>query len=267
MADENIIPEKDNLYFDIQADFGITKHMGGRRATRQLLELCHADPSKTLLVVGCGIGSSLVFIARQFGCRITAIDLSAGMIARAEEMVKRHGLENQITLKVGDAQKLSFEDNHFDAVIAESVNAFLPDQPQGMREYVRVTKPGGYVGINEVTWIKEPTVEIEEYARTIMAGAKFRNAAGWKDLLVNAGLEELVVTSGKFKGGAQLLDELQLTEMSDRLKAMGRFMKGLFTNPVYRHYSRQILSQPGLIFQFTSHIGHGLYVGRKPKGG
>ncbi len=30
-----------------------------------------------------------------------------------------------------------------------------------MNEYVRVTKPGGYVGINEVTWIKEPTGKLK----------------------------------------------------------------------------------------------------------
>ncbi len=123
-------PKTDNLYFDIQADFGITKHMGGQRATHHLAELCHVEKGTSLLVVGCGIGSSLVYLANQFGCQITAIDLSAGMIARATERVQRHGLEKQITLKVGDAQKLEFEKNRFDAVMAESVNAFLPDQPK-----------------------------------------------------------------------------------------------------------------------------------------
>jgi ubiquinone/menaquinone biosynthesis C-methylase UbiE len=257
-------PKTDNLYFDIQADFGITKHMGGQRATRQLVDLCHVGQASHLLVAGCGIGSSLVYIAGQFGCRMTAIDLSPAMIAHAEERIHKHGLENQISLKTGDAQKLDFGNDQFDAVIAESVNAFLPEPSMGMHEYTRVSKPGGYVGINEVTWVKETDKDIEEYARTIMAGARFRNAEGWKSLLVDAGLEEIVMVNGRLRGGAQLLDEMQLTEMGERFKAMGRFMKGLFTNPAYRLYSRQILSQPGRMFQFTSHIGHGLYVGRKP---
>ncbi len=264
MNSEQNIPVKDNLYFDIQADFGITKHMGGQRATRQLAELCHVQKGTSLLVVGCGIGSSLIFLAREFGCRITAIDLSPAMIARATERVQRHGLENQVTLKVGDAQKLEFGSNEFDAVMAESLNAFLPHPEQGLREYARVTKPGRYVGINEVTWIKPPTAEIEEYARTIMAGATFRDSDGWKSLFVKAGLKDILVVGGKFKGGAQLLDEMRMNEMGERLKAQGRFLKGLFTNPAYRRYAGQILSQPGMIFKFISHIGHGLYAGRKP---
>lgn len=256
--------ENENLYFDLQADFGITKHMGGQRATRELVELCHIDRNKSLLVIGCGIGSSLVYIARQFGCRITAVDISEGMIARAEERIKKHGLDEKIVFKVADAQKMPFENNTFDSAICESVTAFIADKQKGLREYARVTKPGGYVGINEVTWIKEPTPDLEEYAYTILGGARFLNDESWKSLLIGAGLKELVVVSGKFKGGAQLIEEMRLTDLSDRLKAMGRFIKGVFINPAYRKYSQQILSKPGMIFKFTSHIGHGLYVGRKP---
>jgi arsenite methyltransferase len=264
MTVNNQQPDNEHLYFDLQADFGITKHMGGKRASRELVELCHIDQNKSLLVIGCGIGSSLVYIARQFGCQITAVDISEGMIAKAQERINKNGLDGKIILKVADAQKLPFENNTFDASICESVTAFLPEKQKGLREYARVTKPGGYVGINEVTWIKEPTSDLEEYARTVMAGAKFLDTEGWKSLLIGAGLKELVVVSGKFKGGAQLIEEMRLSDMADRLKAMGRFIKGLFKNPAYRKFSPQILSQPGMMFKFTSHIGHGLYVGRKP---
>ena len=256
--------ENENLYFDLQADFGITKHMGGQRATRELVELCHINRNKSLLVIGCGIGGSLVYIVRQFGCRITAVDISEGMIAKAEERIKKYGLDGKVILKVADAQEMPFENNTFDAAICESVTAFIADKQKGLREYVRVTKPGGYVGINEVTWIKEPTQDLEEYAYTILGGARFLDAEGWKSLMTGTGLEKLVVVSGKLKFGVQLIEEMRLTDLSDRLKAMGRFIKGVFDNPAYRKYSQQILSKPGMMFKFTSHIGHGLYVGQKP---
>jgi ubiquinone/menaquinone biosynthesis C-methylase UbiE len=256
--------ENENLYFDLQADFGITKHMGGQRATRELVELCHIDQNKSLLVIGCGIGSSLVYIARQFGCQITAIDISEGMIARAEERMIKYGLDKIIILKVADAQKLPFENNTFDAVISESVTAFLPDKQKGLKEYERVTKPGGYVGINEVTWIKEPTPDLEDYAYNILGGARFLNSESWKALMTGARLQELVVVNGRFKGGAQLIEEMRLSDLSDRFKAMGRFIRGVFNNPAYRRYSQLVLSKTGMMFKFTSHIGHGLYVGRKP---
>jgi arsenite methyltransferase len=264
MTANNQQPENDNLYFDLQADFGITKHMGGQRATRELIEQCHIDKTKSLLVIGCGIGSSLVYIARQFGCQITAVDISEGMIIRAQERVSKAGLGGKVILKVADAQKLPFEDNTYDAAICESVTAFLPDKQKGVNEFARVTKPGGYVGINEVTWVEQPSLELEEYARIIMAGAKFLESDGWRSLLINAGLTELEVTSGKLKLGDQFAQEMKLSDMGDRFKAMGRFIRGVFTNPAYRKFSQQILSQPGMMFKFISHIGSGMYVGRKP---
>ena len=264
MKMDNQPSKEDNLYFDIQADFGMTKHLGGQKATRELVELCHVDQNKSLLVIGCGIGSSLVYIANHFGCRITAIDISEGMIAKAEERIKRHGLDAQIILKVADAQNMPFSKNTFDATLCESVTAFIPDKLKGLKEYVRVTKPGGQIGINEVTWIKEPTPDLKEYAYTILGGAKFLDADGWKSLLIEAGLEEVLVVSGKLKMASQWREEMRLSDMSDRFQAMGRFIQGVFKNPAYRRYSQQILSKPGMMFKLTSQIGNGLYVGRKP---
>ena len=45
---------------------------------------------------------------------------------------------------------LPFEADRFDAVIVESVLAFVDDKPRAIRECIRVTKPGGYVGLNEL---------------------------------------------------------------------------------------------------------------------
>ena len=103
MNNQQITPGRDNLYFVIQADFGITNHMGSQSVARKLVEMCHVAKDSMLLVVGCGIGSSLIFLARELGCRITTIDSSPAMIARAAERVQQDGLENQVTLKVGNA--------------------------------------------------------------------------------------------------------------------------------------------------------------------
>ena len=57
---------------------------------------------------------------------------------------------------MADAQDLPFEDDLFDAVTTESVTAFPADKQKAVGEYTRVTKPGGYVGLNESTWPKVP---------------------------------------------------------------------------------------------------------------
>ncbi|MDD5702533.1 MAG: class I SAM-dependent methyltransferase, partial [Dehalococcoidales bacterium] len=104
---EQSSPEKtsalENPYFEVQAYWGMTKHMGGLKATEHLVELCHVTHDKYLLIVGCGVG------AKKYGCRVVGVDLSAKMIDRAEERAKRRGVENKVEFTIADAQDLPFE--------------------------------------------------------------------------------------------------------------------------------------------------------------
>jgi ubiquinone/menaquinone biosynthesis C-methylase UbiE len=62
-----------------------------------------------------------------------------------------------VRFRVADAQNLPFEDNLFDVVIGEFITGLLDNERRGTNEYLRVAKPGGYVGLNEATWIKTQT--------------------------------------------------------------------------------------------------------------
>jgi arsenite methyltransferase len=138
-------------FFDFAAEVGLTKHIGGVEATEALVELCHIGEGKYVLDVGCGAGITPCFIARTYGCRVVGVDLLEGMVERSKERAKREGILDRIEFRVADAQRLPFEDNLFDVVITESVTAFPEDKQQAVNEYMRVTKPGGYVGLNEST--------------------------------------------------------------------------------------------------------------------
>jgi ubiquinone/menaquinone biosynthesis C-methylase UbiE len=70
-------------YLDMQAAVGISKHQGGLRSTRALHALCQAGPQSRVLHVGCGTGAGPTSAARTFGARVTGVDLSPQMVARA----------------------------------------------------------------------------------------------------------------------------------------------------------------------------------------
>ena len=123
-------------YLDMKAHVGITEHYGGFEATNELLSLCHIEDAREVLNVGCGIGVGPAYIARE------------------------EGVEDRVELRTADVLELPFEADRFDVVIVESVLAFVEDKQRAIREGVRVTKPGGYVGLNEMFWIKEPSPEI-----------------------------------------------------------------------------------------------------------
>jgi arsenite methyltransferase len=51
-------------YLGMQAEVGITKHVGGFSATDELMSLCHVENAKEVLNVGCGIGVGVAYIAQ-----------------------------------------------------------------------------------------------------------------------------------------------------------------------------------------------------------
>jgi len=254
---------KDSLYFEIQADFGITKHLGGLKATRELAELCHMEKGKSVLVVGCGVGTTPCYLAERYGVKVIGVDISERMVARARERSRRKDLEGKVEFRTADAQKLPFKDDLFDAVVSESVIAFVNDKVKAIKEYLRVTKPGGFVGLNECLWLKTPPTEFVEYLSRLMGGPEFRNSEGWQKLLKEAGLKNIEEKTCKMTLVGQLAEEIKTLEFRDLIIAWHRLFIGSLFNPSYRKFIREALGMPKSIFKFMEYMGYGLYIARK----
>jgi len=253
----------ESYYFALQSSWGLTKHMGGLEATKELIELCHVNKNSYVLDVGCGVGLTACYMAKEYGCKLIAIDISEEMIKRAEEMAKRKGVEDKVEFKVADAQALPFEDNLFDAVISESTNAFIENKQKAINEYKRVAKPGGYVGFNEVTWIETPPPELVEYLSHALGGAEFLTTEGWKGLLKEAGFSNIIARIHTTTAWRQWANEVKEIDMRDFLNAWGRFLLLSFKSQEVRKYIKEIYKPPKSIFRVFKYFGYGIYVGRK----
>jgi len=258
------ISEMRDSYFELQASWGITKHMGGLKATRELIELCHINKGKYVLVVGCGVGITPCYIAKRYGCRVVGVDLSERMIDRSNERAKREGVEDRVEFRIADAQNLPFEDAVFDAVICESVNAFVENKQKAASEYVRVIKPGGYVGFNECTWIKvPPPAGLVEYMSRMMGTEFLTCNNGWKELLEGSGLRETVARIYKTNALNQWINEVRQIEFLDFLRAWYRFLLQFIKSSACRRFAKEALTMPKSIFGLFKYFGYGIYVGRK----
>jgi phosphatidylethanolamine/phosphatidyl-N-methylethanolamine N-methyltransferase len=109
---------------------------------RRLVEALNCRPGDEVLEVGVGTGLSLRYYPSH--ARVTGIDMSPHMLARASMQVQRHGLRN-VSLMAMDVQSLSFPDASFDKITALYVASVVPDPAQMMRELERVCRPGGEV--------------------------------------------------------------------------------------------------------------------------
>ncbi len=92
-----------------------------------------------ILEVGVGTGKNIAYYPP--GMNITTIDLTPGMLERAESRARE--LSVDVDLHLGDVQNLPFPNEIFDEVIATFVFCSVPDPIKGLNEVARVLKPNG----------------------------------------------------------------------------------------------------------------------------
>ena len=97
------------------------------------------------LDVAAGSGA-LAIPAARLGARVTAIDLSPGMLELLAARARKEGLV--VETRVMDGHALQFADDTFDVAGSQFGVMLFPDMPKAVREMVRVVKPGGRVLIN-----------------------------------------------------------------------------------------------------------------------
>ena len=97
----------------------------------------------SVLEAGVGTGMALPHYGKHL--KVTGVDLSEAMLAKAESRVRGGGLENVDGLLAMDAGNLAFPDASFDVAIAMYVITVVPDPVKVMKELERVTRPGGHV--------------------------------------------------------------------------------------------------------------------------
>lgn len=109
----------------------------------QVLSRIELGPGVRLLDVAAGSGGLSIPAART-GAEVVAVDISPNMIARLRERARGEGLTTLET-RVGDGTALDLDDASFDVAVSINGVSLFPDIAAGLRELVRVTRPGGDV--------------------------------------------------------------------------------------------------------------------------
>lgn len=112
-------------------------------------ELAGNGRGKRALDIGTGTGQFAFYLARQ-GYTVTGIDLSEKMIELAGGHAAQAGL--QIDFRAGDAERLDFEDDHFDLVVSRNLLWTLVHPENAIREWHRVLKPNGKIILSDGFW-------------------------------------------------------------------------------------------------------------------
>ena len=265
MAQKSEQTDEKPHFFDFAAEAGLTKHFGGLGATEELVELCHIGEGSHVLDIGCGAGQTPCYLARRHGCSLVGVDILEAMIDRSRERAEREGVTDKVEFRVADALDLPFEDDAFDAVITESVTVFPEDKERAISEYARVTKPGGYVGLNESTLLKTPPPpEVVAWAsQDLGAQVKPLTSEGWVELLEGAGLGEVVARTYEIQVKKEAKELVRRYGYGGMLRSMCRALSLYASSSDYRRFVKEVRSKGIAPDSLTEYLGYGIYVGRK----
>ena len=110
-----------------------------RREKEAVLSALGPVDDKRVLEVACGTGRFTVMMAQR-GADIIGLDISPAMLSQGRQKAKRAGVADHVEFMRGDAARLPFPDDHFDAVFAMRF-FHLADRPVTfLRELRRVSK-------------------------------------------------------------------------------------------------------------------------------
>jgi demethylmenaquinone methyltransferase/2-methoxy-6-polyprenyl-1,4-benzoquinol methylase len=137
------IARRYDLLNDLQS-FGLH-----RRWKRRVVSLAAVKPGDRALDLCCGTGD-IAFALAQRGADVTGLDFSAPMLEVAQARLKNSNLKSgPLKFIQGDAEKIPFPDNSFDAVTMGYGLRNLSSWETGLREMIRVVKPGGRIVVLE----------------------------------------------------------------------------------------------------------------------
>jgi arsenite methyltransferase len=172
---------------------GESFHPGGLALTERLGELLRLRPDLTVLDVAAGRGASALHLARVFGCRVIGVEYSAELIEVARQAAIAGDLASRVEMRPGDAEQLPIDAGSVDVVICECAFCTFPDKPTAAREFVRVLRPGGQVGLSDVTRDGPLAPELGTLLAQIACLGNAQPAARYCNLLEGAGLTNIAV--------------------------------------------------------------------------
>ena len=116
---------------------------------KKAIKLLAPDSPKRILDIATGTADFAIEASKLDPEAIVGVDISEGMLAIGREKIKSKSLENQISLHLGDSEKLDFQDNNFDAVIVSFGVRNFENLNRGLTEMHRVLRSNGTVVILE----------------------------------------------------------------------------------------------------------------------
>jgi len=147
----------------IETDQGITGEFNTKTYDDMMRRMRDRGWLETKMIIGAGISSGLAlevgpgpgylgleWLKHTQDTTLRGLDISEDMIAIAERNAKEYGLAERVRYIKGDARKMPFDDEHFDAVFSNGSLHEWANPEDILNEIARVLKPGGRYCVSDL---------------------------------------------------------------------------------------------------------------------
>lgn len=135
-------------------------HVRGMEVTRELAANAGLSAGTRVLDAGCGLGGPARYLAEQYGCLVTGVDITREYVRTAQQLSKLTGLEGRTTFIAGNVLDLPFAAGYFDAVWTQHVQMNIADKSRFYSELARVLRPGGLLVYYDIFSINHQPVHL-----------------------------------------------------------------------------------------------------------
>ncbi|MEK7447325.1 MAG: class I SAM-dependent methyltransferase [Patescibacteria group bacterium] len=149
---------------------------------RYVAEILGIKKSDTVLDAGCGIGGSAIWIAENYGAKITGITIVEDHVKLAEKYAKGRGVSNLVKIELKDFCDTRLPSGSFNKIYGIESICYAIDKYDFLKEAHRLLKKGGKLAVCDGYMVKDELTEKEtKYVQNTYNGWVLDNFSSYED--------------------------------------------------------------------------------------
>jgi SAM-dependent methyltransferase len=243
-----------NIFWEMHSELPREGPGDNASTLRALSLLKQLPPNPNILDVGCGPGMQTLALAMAAtGSKLTALDRHQPFLNELEKQAEIAGVKERIKTVTASMRAMPFKEEAFDVIWSEAAIYIMGFQ-QGITQWKRFLKLGGYLVVSEPCWLKsdipQPVRDFwNEYPAmmTIAEALGVIEAAGYK-------------TIGHFILPESAWWDDYYSPLEERLSVLRR---KYHENSAALNEIEQAFHEVGLYRKYSAYYGYAFYVMQK----
>jgi len=162
---------------------------GGKKSIRKIIQNSFINEKSKILEIGSNTGFTSLEVAHLVKAKIFGIDISPSCVKESKQRLEADtkDVKSRVKFRVGSAYNIPFKDEEFDLVITGGATSFMEDKETAISEYIRVTKPWGFIATVQLYYRKHPPKKLlNKLSKVIGVDIKPYTESDWLSVFQNS---------------------------------------------------------------------------------